>query len=328
MFKAFVISTLSLVAVICADFRGPSAIEVVAWGVRTANAQPAASTTGPKKRIAVAKFDGSAAAAQFGGWDIGSGLAAQLTTALVESDQFIVIERSELASVLREQEMGLQRIVSRETAAQVSGVLGAQLLVNGVVTQFDQRAGGGGLRLGIGSGSIGGGLGGTSVNAVIGMDLRLVDTTTGQIIQVHKVEQKASATALSADINVKQVAFGGDVFNKTPLGQATRQAITQAAALIVRSMQRVPWSGRVVEVAGDEVYVNAGSATGVKPGDIFTVSVVLRQLTDPDSGALLGIVEDRLGEIEIVSVQEKFGVARMVSPFQTKRGDLVKAVAR
>ena len=88
--------------------------------------------TGPKKRIAVAKFDAAGAfMAQYGGWDIGGGLAAQLTTALVNSGYFIVVERAELTPVLREQDMAMQKIVSKETAAQVGRILGAQLLVAG-----------------------------------------------------------------------------------------------------------------------------------------------------------------------------------------------------
>ena len=62
----------------------------------------------------------------------------------------------------------------------------------------------------------------------------------------------------------------------------------------------------------------------MKRGDRFMVTAVVRELTDPDSGALLGIVEDKRGEIEVVSVQEKFSVAKARTPFQVTRGDLVK----
>jgi len=156
------------------------------------------------------------------------------------------------------------------------------------------------------------------------MDIRLIDTTTGEVVKSQRLESKISQTAVSADINVNQVSFGGDTFNKTPLGQATRQAIAKAVALIAQSMERVLWTGRVVDVAGEQIYINAGTNAGLKPGDVFAVSTVRRRLTDPDSGTVLGVVEDRLGEIEVISVQEKFGVARMRTPFQTTRGDLVK----
>jgi len=108
-----------------------------------------AAHTGPKKRIAVAKFDAIGAfIAQYGGYDLGGGLAAQLATELVKTGRFIVVERIALAGVLREQELAATKLVSRETAAQLGQVLGAQLLVRGSVTEFEAKAGGGGLRLG------------------------------------------------------------------------------------------------------------------------------------------------------------------------------------
>ena len=298
---------------------------------------------GPKKRIAVARFDASGAIdGQYPGWNIGDGLAAQLTTALLNSGHFIVVERGELAGVLREQEMAAQKIVSKETATQIGRLLGAQFLVRGSVTEFSQSAGGGGVRAGVGTGIFGGGpfggilggggLGGAlglqTTHGVVAMDLRLIDTTTGQVLQSQRAEAKLEQRGVSADINVKQVAFGGDAFDKTVLGQATRQAIDQAVAFIIRSMAPMPWTARVVEVAGDQVYINAGTSAGLKPGDLFTVTAVVKELTDPDSGAVLATVEDTRGEIEVVSVQEKLSIARMRMPFETKRGDLVKFSGR
>src|SRR5919204_1762958 len=165
-------------------------------------------TTGPKKRIAVAKFDANGAfLSAYGGWDIGGGLAAQLATALAASGQFIVVERAELSSVLREQELGLQKIVSKDTAAQPGQMLGAQLLVRGSVTEFEQRAGGGGLRVGVGTGVLGGTIGAQTTTGVVGIDLRLIDTTTGQVVQSLRAEAKLDQRGLTGDINVRQVSF-------------------------------------------------------------------------------------------------------------------------
>jgi curli biogenesis system outer membrane secretion channel CsgG len=286
-------------------------------------------TTGPKKRIAVAKFDANGAfLSAYGGWDIGGGLAAQLATALAASGQFIVVERAELSSVLREQELGLQKIVSKDTAAQPGQMLGAQLLVRGSVTEFEQRAGGGGLRVGVGTGVLGGTIGAQTTTGVVGIDLRLIDTTTGQVVQSLRAEAKLDQRGLTGDINVRQVSFGGDTFDRTVLGQATRQAIERAVGQIRSSAQLVPWTGRVVEVVGDDVYVNAGSAAGIKAGDVFTISTVLRELTDPATGTRLGVVEQKVGTVTVVAAQDNFSVAKMLTPFETQRGDFVKMSAR
>jgi curli biogenesis system outer membrane secretion channel CsgG len=291
---------------------------------------PAASqpAMGPKKRIAVLKFDAGSLATQYGGADIGNGLAAELTTALLNSGQFIVIERAELANILREQEMSMQKLVSGETAAQVGRLLGAQLLVRASVTEFDQRTGGGGVRIGVGTAATTGGLGIATNTGVVGIEVRLIDTTTGQVVQSHHAEAKVEDRGISADVGVRAVNFGADSFQKSPLGRATRQAIDQATAFVIAATRPLVWTGRVVDVSGDQIFVSAGADAGIRPGDKFVVSTVVRELTDPASGALLGVIENPLGDIEIVNVQDRFSVARMSAPFQTKRGDLVRSAAR
>jgi len=287
--------------------------------------QPAA---GLKKRIAVIKFDAGGVAAPPGGVDLGSGLAAQLTTALINTGEFIVIERAELASVLREQEMSMQKLISGETAAQAGRLLGAQYLVRASVTEFEQQAGGGGIRLGIGGAGGGGGLGVVTNTGLVGVDLRLIDTTSGQVVQSHHAQAKVEDHGVSADVGVRGVSFGGDSFAKTPLGRATQQAINEVVAFTVTTLRPLAWTGRIVDVAGDQIFVNVGSSAGVRRGDTFIVSTVVKQLTDPASGAVLGVVEERLGEIEILTVQEQYSIAHPVTPFQTTRGDLVRATPR
>src|SRR5438045_200416 len=120
---------------------------------------PAKVPSGPKKRISVAKFDANGAfVAVYGGWDIGGGLAAQLTSALVNSGQFIVVERPDLGAVLKEQELAQLNLTSKMSGPQAGRLLGTQLIVRGSVTEFEQDAEGGGLNVGV-SGRSGGGLG-------------------------------------------------------------------------------------------------------------------------------------------------------------------------
>lgn len=281
--------------------------------------------TGVKKRIAVAKFDAVViSAAHFTGWDIGGGLAAQLTTALVESGRFVVVERAILSDILREQQLGAQRLVPKETAAQVGKLIGAQVLIVGSVTEFEQAEKGGSLGIGLGGRSMGLGLGGQAIEGHVGMDVRLVDTTTGQVLTSKRVEAKASATGVSLTVDTRDVTFGGDAFYKTPIGQAARQAIHEAVALIVREMEGVPWTGRVADLLGDRVLVNAGQDMNLRTGMVLVVSGVVKEVTDPATGVSLGVIEALLGEIQIEQVQEKFSVARLITGSLPKRGDLLR----
>jgi len=287
-------------------------------------ATAAREPSGPKQRIAVAKFGaiGSFTSA-YSGWDIGGGLAAQLTTALVESGRYLVIERAELATVLREQDAGAQRIVSPQTAAQIGQVLGAQLLVVGNVTEFDQKKGGS-VALNV----MGGSLGKQSTVGTVGIDVRVVDATTGQVLQSKHAEGKVVQKNVSAGINVKAVEFGGSEFNGTPLGQASRQAIEQAVALITEATGRVRWSAKVVDVAGDVLYLNVGVDDGIRPGDVFVIARPVRELTDPTTGLSLGAVEQTLGEVQVTDVQEKFSVAKIGFAADPQRGDVARLPTR
>jgi curli biogenesis system outer membrane secretion channel CsgG len=278
-----------------------------------------------KKRIAVAKFDAVGAyAAYFTGVDIGGGMSAQLTTALVESGRFVVVERAVLGEIQREQQLGAQRLATPELAAQAGKLLDAQMLIVGSVTEFEQAAKGGGMSIGLGGPLAGAGLGGKAVEGHVGMDIRLVDTTTGQVLTSKRAEARVPASDVSLKITARDVNFGGEAFNKTPLGQAARKAIEEAVALIVREMEVVPWTGRVADLLGDRVLVNAGRDMSLRPGMVLTVSGVVKVVTDPATGASLGVIEAPLGEIQIEQVQEKFSTARLLTGSLPKRGDLLR----
>lgn len=285
---------------------------------------------GPKKRVAVVKFENvSKFAEQYGVWDVGGGLAAQLTTALIESGAFVVVERTALADVLREQEMALEKLVAKDTASRVGQLLGAQLLVKGAVTEFEQAAGGGGVRLGIGLPVPGLGLGGgaSTVRAHVAIDLRLIDTSSGQVVRSVRAEGKASKSGVAVNIDYQNVTLGGDAFNATPLGMATRDCIQTAVAGIRRHMAHVPWTGRVMDVTDGKVYINAGQDANLKVGDVFVITHVVRELIDPETGAVRGAVENRLGQARIAAVDENFSVAEMLDQAAPPaRGDLVKQV--
>lgn len=169
-------------------------------------------------------------------------------------------------------------------------MLGSQLLIAGAVTEFEQQAGGGGLRLGIGSGIFGGALGGTTTNGIVGMDIRLIDTTIQQD-SARPGDQAGHRAGRRAD---------HEVHGESPVDGPRRRG------------------------GGQSGVHQRGTNTGLKAGDVFTVTAVVRELTDPSSGAVLGIVAEKRGEIEVVNVQEKFSVAVMKTPFQAARGDLVK----
>ncbi|MEW5767856.1 MAG: CsgG/HfaB family protein [bacterium] len=272
---------------------------------------------GPKKRIAVVDFE---AKSPHAGWDIGTGMAEMLITALHETGRFIVVERQAIKDIIQEQDLGTGGRVRPETAAKVGEILGAQILVRGAITEFEERETGGGVG-GVFKG-IGVGVGGYTAHVAV--DIRMYDSTTGQILESHRSEGKARTRGLAVGTSYKNITFGGATFKKTPLGEATRQAIEDMVAFVVDKMELRPWEGRIIKAEGEKVYINAGEESGIKVGHLFDCYQVGEELIDPETGLSLGTEEEKRGQLQAVTVQEKYAIAKPVKGSGFKRGDIVR----
>ena len=282
---------------------------------------PPAPFDGLKKRLAVIKFENKVRTPlPDASWQIGEGLTEMLTTELFRSGRFIMVERSALTDIVKEQELGQTGLVQKETAAKVGELLGAQLLVAGAVTEFEANTGGGGATVGFG----GFGVGLRTNVAHVGVDIRLVDSATGQIVKSYKADAKASDTGVGFVGLVKGINFGSDAFYKTPLGQATRDAIAQAVGFIVREMEVVEWSGRIVQTKEQEVYVNAGANVNLKPGTTLSVYSKGEELRDPSTGLVLGSRDRLIGTVTLTQIEERFSVGTYSGGEGLKRGDIVR----
>ncbi|MBI5634444.1 MAG: hypothetical protein HZA15_13320 [Nitrospirae bacterium] len=276
--------------------------------------------TGPKKRIAVTKFENKVKGT-YGSWNIGEGMADQLATALIKTDRFVVVERQALQEVLGEQELGQTGIVKKETSAKVGQVLGAQILIRGVVSEFEQAESGGGGGIAISGFRIGG----KSSNAHVGIDIRLIDASSGQVLMSHNAVGKAESSGVAVGVSRGIVDFGADSFKNAPIGQATRQAIESAVRFIVDSMETVPFTAKVIKIDGKKIYINIGSNMNIRSGTKMYAYSLGEDLVDPDSGLRLGADEKLLGTVEVREVQEKFSIGHMSSGNgPLKRGDILK----
>lgn len=282
--------------------------------------------SGPKMRVAVLPFGATSKLGSYEGFDIGEALASQLTTALEQTDCFVVSDRMALSHILREQELGLAGVSNPETAPQSGRVIGAQVLVKADVTEFEPQKESGGLNLGFASGKLPFGLrlGGNSGTSHVAIDLRLLDASTGQVLFSQRVEASSKSQGLALGLDFKQISVGGDKFYKTPMGQATRVALNDAVFYVIKGTRQVPWQGQIVSTRGQNIFINAGVDAGIKVGDVLKVSAVAEELVDPESGVTLGKVESQLGRIEVRAVQEKFAIAAALENFDTRRGDIIR----
>ncbi len=288
------------------------------------------SISGPKRTVAVGRFDAIGAFTQkYGNWDIGGGMSAMLVTALKESGQFIVLERANISQVLSEQQMKGQKLVHQGSGPALGKIIGVNLMIYGSVTEFGAEDKGGGFSIGVSGGMIGGGLSRQSASGNVTMDIRIVDTTTTEVLEVYKVEEEIDSSGWNLSLGYRGVSFGTNRFMKTPLGQAARRAINRAVQMIAAKADETPWTGLVVEFDGKEVYINAGSGAGLKVGDKFVVKRIVKRLTDPQTGKLLSVRKKELGFVQLMTVEAKLssGAFMPASLEPPVRGDLVIPVA-
>ena len=187
---------------------------------------------GPKARVAVTKFFDKSAKGKTTG-QIGDGMAEMLANALFATNRFIVLERQSLGDVLQEQDLGASGRVRAETAARIGEIEGADLLIQGTITEFEPgSAGAGGGIGGLLPGVIGGILGGIRTSHVA-MVVKVIDAKTSRILASEQVEGKATDIGGLAGIGGGGLAgvFGG--YSKTPMEKAIRIAVEESVRLIV-----------------------------------------------------------------------------------------------
>ncbi len=279
---------------------------------------PNATAAGLKKIVAVSRFENKSG--DTSQTALGDNMADQLSDALVQSGEFIVVERKTLDDVQDEQKLSASGQTSASKTAKAGKLIAAQALVKGSITEFESKSAGNSTGFGFGPVN----LGNKHEEAHVGLIIQLVDTSTGVVLDSQRVEGKVASGGTSVGVNVGVASFGQKGFSKTPMGKAVQMAIDNAVQKISDRLKSVPFEARVIKVSMDGVFVNAGARSGTAVGDRFALFSVGDALTDPDTGESLGVDEKRVGSVTVTDVQEKYAKARLDGTFQVKAGDIVK----
>ena len=297
-----------------------------------------------KKRVAVFDFDyatvQSNVAAIFGtNLDIGQGISDMLVTALVKDGTYSVIERKALDKILAEQNFSNSDRANPASAAKLGKLLGVDAIIVGSITQFgnetqNTNVGGAGRTLG-GFGI--GGFGKKESSAIVGLDARIVNVDTGEIMAVANgkgVSKRKSTSLLGGGGNWKgagagRVDFGSSDFQQTIIGEAVRLATDQMGAELIAGNSKVEARQIVVEglVAAAEpdiVVLNVGKKAGLKVGDKLSVERVTREIKDPATNQVIRRLSSQVGQVEITEVDDVSAVAKIISGKDFKVGDLAK----
>lgn len=256
--------------------------------------------------------------------DFGTGLTEMLTTALIDSKRFVVLERKAMADITAEQTLGTSPAANPAAATTPGHLLGAQQLIRGAVTEFSYQSSSTG-----GNGILGNVLGvsHSTSEATVVLDIRICDAATGVVVDSVKGTGKVKSSATQANLTIKEINLGGSNFQESPLGEATRRAIADCVKQICQKMEKYPWEARVAELEADgsAVYINAGSTMGIKVGDEFDIFHPGREITDPETKTVIGRTKDaKCGHVKIDSVTPGLAIGKVTDGTGFAINDVVR----
>lgn len=265
-----------------------------------------------KPRIAVLALENNTTLSILGS-RLGFAAADELTTQLVKTGEFAVVERQQIESVLAEQKLGMSGAVDAATAARIGKLLGAQAVVTGSITQFslDRKS------AGIGP------LAASYTEAESMLDVRVVNATTGEIIVVAEGGgKKRFGGAAYKNYNFERDMDAGVA------QEALRPAVEKAVEGILQSRQQLAelagagGTGQVVGARGEDFYIDRGQNLGIDVGQRFEVLRVVDRITDA-SGNVLDEVTEIVGVLEVTRVLSQSAICKVVSG-EAKEGDRIR----
>lgn len=265
--------------------------------------------TGPKRKIAVIDFENKTA---YGQRRLGTAASDILITELGKSGKFILVERAKIKKVLAEQQFGATGDVDSNTAARMGKILGVNAIVTGSISQFGVKKGGADYLLVQSKRTI----------AEATVDIRVVDTETGQILYTD------SGKGMARQKTGQFLGLGTKAkYDETLEGEALRAAIVKFVDNIISQVNMKPWSCRVAEIVGQDIYLDAGQQSGLKKGTTLKLFHLGKEIISPTTGLVLGRTEEEIG---ILRVERHFGedgsVAKLVRGKLPSPGDLCKLV--
>jgi len=191
----------------------------------------AGTQTNEKPRMGILRFTNHTSA----GWwsaSVADDLSDMLASELSSTGSFQVLERKEIDAVIGEQDLGASGRISAATKAKIGQIKGAKYLIAGTVSSYEEQVHqtGGGISLG------GISLGGSKDKTYIAIDVKVIDTDTGEIVDTRTIEAESGGLGLGGGVSVGNFSINGSDYKRTPAGKAIRACIVYISEYLQCSM--------------------------------------------------------------------------------------------
>jgi hypothetical protein len=242
-----------------------------------------------------------------GTWNIYNGLPQTLGDTLAENSFYHIVPIDSVYEFLGELERVGEFGVSR--AAALGAFLGADWVILGDIEDLTMRRFQATVPLG----------GYRSYEGVVGVDLTLVNAVDGRRAAEFSSEgvidsKRTGITNPAAFVPLDRqyfflddLAWGSDQFIESLVGKALALWAHNAAEGVAEHIRPPPAlevsEPKIIDIEGAVAYINVGLADGIRHGDKFAVWDHGRELTDPQTGTVLGkTLPRRVGVIQVEQI--------------------------
>ena len=197
-----------------------------------------------------------------------------LSSKLAASGKFLLLERSDLATLLEEAQKGDNGLAT----------IGADYMIIGSITEFGRKN--------VGKNGVFTNVKTQIVEAAVA--IRLVDVSTGLII--YSDEGKGSA-----EITTKTtMGVGGQAsYDATLSDKAISEAINQLVENIINKCTDKPWRTYFLSYDNDAQLIAGGASQGIKEGDVFAVKTKGKKVKNPQTGMMIELPGKQIGTVTV-----------------------------
>ena len=198
-----------------------------------------------------------------------------LSAKLAASGKFLLLERSDLSTLLAECQKG----------ENVASTLGADYMIIGSITEFGRKN--------TGKNRVFSSEKTQTVEAAVAV--RLVDVSTGLIIYSDEAKGSAEVTTKT------KLGVGGQAgYDATLSDKAISEAIGQLVENIINKCTDSPWKTYFLSCDSDGVLIAGGKSQGIKEGLTFAVKTVGKKVKNPQTGVMITLPGKTVGEAKVL----------------------------
>ena len=197
-----------------------------------------------------------------------------LSAKLAASGKFLLLERSDLATLLEEAQKSDNGLAT----------IGADYMIIGSITEFGRKN--------VGKSGVFSSTKSQIVEAAVA--IRLVDVSTGLIIYSDEGKGSAELTTRTT------MGVGGKAdYDATLSDKAISEAIGQLVENIINKCTNKPWRTFFLSYDNDTQLIAGGASQGIKVGDKFTVKTKGKKVKNPQTGVMIELPGKTLGTVTV-----------------------------